>query len=159
MPPSPRKLRRVKVKKSRAALVAFTHRRRARIAELDAARAVALVLAFYAQERIDGMKADDRDMLFHQWGIHSFQGKRVFMFDLTRQMVIHAGEDRVNWQLSLTVHYAPSGALEAIGNSNRLCHGLDELDEFRQLIDESGALAAVRDLAPLRVELSLRPIG
>ena len=149
----------MKVKKSRAALVAFTHRRRARIAELDAARAVALMLAFYAQERVDGMKPDDRDMLFYQWGIYNFQGRRVFMFDLTRQMVIHAGEDRVNWHLSLTVHYAPGGALEAIGNSNRLCHGLHELDELRQFIDESAALAAVRDLAPLRVELSLTPMG
>ncbi len=123
---------------------------------LTARQGIDAMLAFYADQRADGVHVDeDGDMLLFQWGVYSFSGPPTFQLNLTRQFIL-PDEDEP-YQLSLTFHHAPSDQMKALKSGNRWCHSTDGLPEFRTFIDSSAAVAVALGLKPIRVDLTFSP--
>ena len=133
---------------------------------VKALRAEALLelgFEFYQSERADDAlpitEGDFGDALLFQWGsqdaVPGWQ-ESCFYFDLTRQFISRVGEDDdAMFQLRYQLQYQPSAKLSSIGEGNRWCGSLQSLAEFRQFAFSHPALAAVRGLAPNKVEFVL----
>lgn len=123
-------------------------------------QAVALVLKFYEQTRVEGCALDeDGDMLLGQWGIYDFTGQEWFHFDLTRQFILGDSEDDedIN-QLSLTLFFDPIPDLRAIQADNKWCASLDDLTEFENFIKDSAAYQVITSLKPAKIEMNFDSI-
>ena len=82
------------------------------------------MIDFYASIRAEDVAPDEYggDMLLFQWGIYAWH---TFDYDITRQLcnedAASTNADAHIWQLSLTLHYAPTadsripGDVEATG--------------------------------------------
>ena len=127
------------------------------VSEFKPIDAVRLMLDFYQQERAEGCDVQgDGDMLLFQWGVQEWgrQG-RFFEFNLTRQLLDSEGEDGENQtQLSLTCHFAPTPALEALKPGSKWCASPDELAGFEYFVVKSAAFQAVGKLPPENVALT-----
>ena len=131
------------------------------VASLSPEQAVSLVLNFYEQVRAEDCPLDeDGDMLLYQWGVYDDGGGgKSFHFDLTRQfMLADSDSDEGMSQLSLTLHFKPTLALKAIEDSNEWCHSPDDLEEFREFINNSEAYRAVAQLKPTNVKIQFSHI-
>jgi hypothetical protein len=122
---------------------------------LDVNAAVRQVLDFYRTRRCAGCDLDaDGDMLLFQWGVFDWGEGPSFQFDLTRQFTAaDADGDESMSQLSLTLHFAPSDDLRALGSGNQWCTSPDGADELEAFIFGSPAYAVVAGVPPERVEL------
>jgi hypothetical protein len=127
------------------------------VSEFKPIDAIRLMLDFYREQRAEGCDLQaDGDMLLFQWGIHEWghQG-RWFEFNLTRQLLdeeLDAGDHQT--QLSLTCHFVPTPALEAIKPGSKWCAIPDELAAFEYFIGKSPAFQAVGKLRPDNVSLT-----
>ncbi len=111
------------------------------------------MLAFYANERAEGViEEDEGDMLLLQWGIYTFGGPPTFRVNVTRQFIV-PDEDEP-YQLSLTFHFSPDANLGAIASGNRWCHSVADVATFRTFAAQLPALSAVEHAEPSRVELT-----
>lgn len=72
---------------------------------------------------------EDGDGVLAQFGTFDFRGQTEFSADLTRQLIDAGDEDAPMWQLSCTLHWAPSADTELLG-SGRLWSFGKTLDEF-----------------------------
>jgi len=122
------------------------------IEQLTPREAIAAMCDFYKDERADGADLDqDGDMLLYQWGVYSFGQPEAFQIDITRQFMV-TGEDEPH-QLHCTCYFKPTDALRKINSSNQWCSSPDELPQFRKFVEDSGAMKALGDSKPDRVEL------
>lgn len=127
----------------------------------SAGEAVDLMSAFYREVRADDCGTDpQRDTLLFQWGTYDWWGGEgeFFEYNITRQMVPEPqdpeeAEESPIWQLALTLKYSPSINLGRVGDGNRWCVGLDQLDDFMAFIRGCGATVQVAGLVPRKVEL------
>ena len=111
------------------------------------------MLAFYANERAEGViEEDEGDMLLLQWGTYTFGGPPTFRVNVTRQFIL-PDEDEP-YQLSLTFHHAPDGGVGSIASGNRWCHSVADVAAFRTFVDQLPALSATDHLQASRVELT-----
>lgn len=112
-------------------------------------RALAVMLAFYAEQRFDDVEIDeDGDMLLYEWSICR---SRQFSLSVTRQFII-TDEDEP-YQLHLRLYFPLTDALRQLKGGNEWCHSPDELPVFRQSIESSASFRALIDDQPLNVEL------
>jgi hypothetical protein len=124
------------------------------VGDLYADDSVDCMLDFYRQVRPDCALIEEGDMLLFQWGTYDWGQGPSFEFDLTRQYAqAPSGEDEGLTQLHLTLRFAPSDSLRALGSGNRWCSAPAGIDEFRDFIISSDALLGVRELKPRSVEL------
>ena len=75
------------------------------LSDLTVDRGVAIMLAFYRDQRASDCSIDsDGDMLLFQFGTHDWGDGESFEFDLTRQFIIDGDDDAGEniFQLSLT---------------------------------------------------------
>lgn len=115
-------------------------------------RALEAMFAFYSEQRAKNVQIDeDGDMLLYEWGVYSFTGPESFQLGITRQFVV-TDEDEP-YQLHLTLHFAPTEALQQLKDGNKWCHSPDELPEFRRFVESSAPFNAIADVRPSRVEL------
>ena len=123
-----------------------------KVDELELEDGIMSMLLFYQQVRIDGCPLeDDGDMLLYQWGPRSLDDERVFVVDITRQLLPRrAGEP---FQLSLTFSFEADDP-DAMGAGNEWCSAPAELDEFKRFIDESEAFEEARQLEAAAVDLT-----
>src|SRR5262245_31541706 len=79
----------------------------------------------------------------HQWGTYDWGEGESFEFDITRQLILGAGEDENIFQLSLTFKFQPTVKLRQLGDGNRWCRSLEEVEEFRSFINSSPEMISV----------------
>lgn len=122
---------------------------------LDAAAALTQMVAFYRDVRAENCLLDEEgDTLLCEWGMHAEGPEPGFQLELTRQFIEPGDEDEDGMsQLSLTLHYAPSAALRALGSGTQVCGSPDELAEFEKNIHASEPYRAVAALKPLETTL------
>jgi hypothetical protein len=111
------------------------------------------MLAFYAEERVDGCSLDDDgDMLLYQWGTNDWGEGEAFEFNITRQFM--DARDVIR-QLSLTFTFEPGKQTRACGEGNKWCESPDDVEKFRRFILTSKAYKLAKSLAPNDVTLEL----
>ncbi len=111
------------------------------------------MLAFYAEERVEGCSLDeDGDMLLYQWGTNDWGEGEAFEFNITRQFI--NAKDEVS-QLSLTYRFAVSKGTRAVGAGIKWCESPDELEKFRRFVSDSKAYKLATALVPTAVTLEL----
>jgi hypothetical protein len=142
----------------------FTSRLRARgsaFPRVTVEAGFAEAFAFYRDVRPAGCDEDlDGDMLLFQWGTYDWGNGRYFNLDLTRQFVLEGTEDDEGiFQLALTFLYAPSPALELLGDGNRWCRSPMELAEFQRYVTSSEAYRVALGQVPANVQLSYQAAG
>lgn len=127
-----------------------------KISSLAVGDGIALMLAFYEDDRADGCVLDaDGDMLLYQWGCYDWGNGEFFELNITRQFIDGAAEDEDIRQLSLTFRFPPSADFRKAGEGNSWCRTPDDVRRFRSKIESSRAFkAAVReDAAQVTLEL------
>lgn len=150
----------MKVATSKKRLLQLVKPKASQLSSLSPADGIALMLAFYQDERADGCEIDeDGDMLLYQWGCHDWGEGESFDFNITRQFMDAAGEDEGIQQLSLTFKFKPTDSLRILGDGNRWCHSPDEISEFRSFIEASAANKAVANTRPAKVALEMQAAG
>jgi hypothetical protein len=130
------------------------------LTDLRPGDALRLMAAFYTRQRADGCRVDQQgDMLLYQWGTYGFDAPETFQLDLTRQFSQEVGEEDPDMsQLSLTMHYAPTSDLRALGSGNRWCEDPTALSDFEAFIHESQPFRTAVRLRPARVSLNWGPV-
>jgi hypothetical protein len=150
----------MKVASAKKRLLQLIKAKEPQLSSLFPADGIALMLAFYQDERADGCEIDeDGDMLLYQWGCYDWGQGESFEFNITRQFMDAAGEDEEIRQLSLTFKFKPSDSLRKLADGNRWCHVPDEIREFRSFIESSAAYKAVAKAKPAAVTLELQVAG
>jgi hypothetical protein len=125
-----------------------------RLPNLTPRQGIAAMLDFYREQRAEDCDIEqDGDMLLYQWGCCDWGAGLFFELDITRQFVEGAAEDGSIVQLSLTFRYPRTELRRKVGDGNRWCSTLHELESFRAFILESPALAAVEGSPPAAVLL------
>lgn len=124
---------------------------------LTPARGIALALAFYRDERVEGCALeDDADMLLFQWGIH---GATAYL-DITRQLLRDgSGEDEDIWQLSLLFEFHSAPGFTRPDSGNEWCSDLLALPHFEAFIHNSPLFQTFAEHTPLSVRLSYSCAG
>jgi hypothetical protein len=123
------------------------------LTSLRAPAAVDLVLGWFERERTDDARPLDEegDGILFQWGTYGVADSLTFQYDLTRQFIFDdAGEQSV-WQLSLTLHFAPTSDTERLGAGSCWCFDPSQTPSFRQGIEASPASACVAAWQPAAV--------
>lgn len=134
--------------------------RSTQLGSLSAADGVALMLAFYRDERADDCEIDeDGDMLVYQWGCWNWGSGESFEFNITRQFMDASGADEGILRLSLTFKFKPSDALRKLADGNRWCHSPHVIGDFQAFIESSAAYRAVAKTKPVDVALLSGPGG
>ena len=117
------------------------------------------MLAFFRDERIDGCSSENQDMLLYQWGTYDWGKGEWFELNVTRQLIVGAGEDEDIWQLSLTFRYPPAQPLREVPDGSHWCTKVSELPEFVAFIKQTPAYRMVAANAPASVELRYECAG
>lgn len=138
---------------------AYAAERAIDLAGVTAAQAVNLMTDWYERQRVDDVSDQDGDMLLFQWGTYDWGDGPSFQYDITRQLIRDGGEDDDIFQLSLTVHAAPTAEAKAIGSDNRWCESPAGLDEMRTFIGEAPATEFMRTAQVVRVDLHYECAG
>src|SRR5438045_999829 len=87
------------------------------LSQLSPREGIAVMCAFYADERVDGAAiGSDRDMLLYQWGVDTFNSPNTFQLSITRQLNV-SGEPQP-YQLVLIFNYPANDALKQIDFGN-----------------------------------------
>jgi hypothetical protein len=104
------------------------------------------MLAFYREERASGCNVEnDADMLLFQWGVFDWGNGEHLDIDITRQVIIPGKEDDdAIWQLHLTYRCKPNTSDRNLGSGEEWCSSPDELEEFAQLVTDSGAFSCLK---------------
>ncbi len=130
---------------------------------LTARQGVDAMISFYRCERAEeGLCENDADMLLFQWGTEDWGKGKMFILDITRQLILWDSEaivvdgvwetaDDYIWQLGLTFRYPCSQTLCAIEAGNRWCNSLDKVPAFEEYIRHCKAFSEVADTAPASV--------
>jgi len=130
------------------------------VRSLSPAQGLEMMLAFYVSVRFDDVALTAYgDMLLYQWGTYDWGEGESFEFDITRQLILGAGEDENIFQLSLTFKFQPTVKLRQLGEGNRWCRSLEEVEEFRSFINSSPAMIAVGHATPSIVKLEYDVAG
>lgn len=130
------------------------------IDQLSALESIDLMAAFYREVRADDCDLDvDGDMLLFQWGVYDWGESKFFEYDITRQLIPGPASDDEEphgfiGQLSLTLKFPPSAALEEIAAGNRWCHHPSELADFLAFVRRCEATAAVKARVPIATSLT-----
>jgi hypothetical protein len=72
---------------------------------------------------------EDGDAVLAQFGTYDFRGQPRFSADLTRQLIEARDEHAPMWQLSCTLHWAPSATTDVLASGHLWSFG-KTLDEF-----------------------------
>ena len=150
----------VMISGAREAFLRYCARNGTDLSELDAPRAVTLMLGWYEAEHADDAAPidEDGDGLLYQWGTWGFDCPATFQYDLTRQFLHDCAEGCI-WQLSLTLHYQPEPESEALPQEAPLwCFGTNDVPALRAAISTSAATLYVARLRPVRVTLDLEDV-
>lgn len=142
---------------SRDAFLRYCAEHGSDLTELDAARAVTVMLGWYEVERADDAAPFDHDGdgLLFQWGTWGFDDPATFQYGLTRQF-LHNCDEGCLWQLSLTLHYTPDPESDALPEEGPVwCFGTKDVPALRSAISTSAATAHVGRRRPVRVTLDL----
>src|SRR5262245_16535664 len=92
------------------------------LASLRPAQGFVAMFDFYMAEPADGCAVEaDVDMLLFEWGTYNWGSGESFELNITRQWMAKDAADEEPWQLRLTFHFEPSGALRRLGAGNRWC--------------------------------------
>jgi len=154
------RLIRMKAKRAKQEFEKLIRRSGERVGSLSPARGVEMMLAFYKSVRFDDIDlAAGRDMLLYQWGTYDWGEGESFEFDITRQLILGAGEDEDIFQLSLTFKFQPTVTLRQLGAGNRWCRSIEEVEEFRSFIDSSPAIITAGHAKPSKVQLEYGVAG
>jgi len=79
---------------------------------LTPAAGIEAMLAYYAEERVDGCPLDeDGDMLLFQWGTYDWRDGPAFEVSIVRQFIVT--DDEEPRQLNLRFRYAPAAGASA----------------------------------------------
>jgi hypothetical protein len=158
---TPRQGAAMRVTDARAAFDSFLAAAGVDLGDLAAADAVALMLEWYSVERADDADlSDGGDMLLYQWGTYDWGNGPSFQLDITRQLIAVAGSDDDDiWQLSVTLHFEPTDAAQAVGAADRWCGHPDELEEMRRFINESKPMHLYASRRARKVEVAYDVAG
>lgn len=103
---------------------------------------IAAFFDFYRDERAEGCDVhDDADMLLFDWGTYDWGDGEHFGLSLARQLIYGADDENI-WQLKLTYAFQPTDAFRSLGSENRWCASPEELNSFRQDVEQSDVYAA-----------------
>jgi hypothetical protein len=148
----------MKVASSKNRLLQLIRPKAPQLSSLSPADGIAVMLAFYHDERAEGCEIDeDGDMLLYQWGCYDWGQGEYFDFNITRQFMDAAGE-KIQ-QLSLAFKFKPTDSLRNLADGNRWCHSPDEVSEFRLFIESSAAYNAVANAKPTEIALDMQAEG
>jgi hypothetical protein len=137
----------------------FVEARGVRIELMTPRSAVEEMVSFYRDFRADDCDSESHsDMLLFQWGTYAWGNGPRFEFDITRQLC-RSGEDEDIWQLHLTFRFEPNNDLRLLGNGNRWCQSIEELDEFAEFVRSCRVLAQVADRTDGRPDLDYECAG
>ncbi|MDZ4401500.1 hypothetical protein [Prosthecobacter sp.] len=122
---------------------------------LDAAKALARMLAFYHDVRAENCIQDEEgDTLLFQWSTYDQGQGPNFQLELTRQFIEPGDEDEDGMsQLSLTLQYASTDGLLTLGKGGHQCGSPAGLAVFEAAVLASQAYRAVTPLKPQKVSL------
>ena len=126
---------------------------------VSGADAVELMIGWYETQRVDDVSIHSGDMLLFQWGTYDWGNGPSFEYNITRQLIGHDQEDDEIWQLSLTIHAAPTSEAKAVGAGNRWCAGVADLAELREFISRSPATEFIRTATLTSIELGYECAG
>lgn len=123
--------------------------------ELNAEQALTQVLAFYRDVRAEGCDQDEEeDTLIWKWGMYVQGREPSFQVELIRCFIEPGTEDEDGMsQLSLTLRYTPSDALQSLGRGSYWCGSPAESQAFESAVLASPAYHAVLPLKPGSAEL------
>jgi hypothetical protein len=134
--------------------VEFMARRALVRADLTAQQGVPAMLAYYKEERAEGLSFEnDADMLLYEWGTYDWGRGEFFELGITRQLILNDGDDEDIRQLRLTFAFSPTNALRDLRSGNRWCANLGELAEFESFIRTSAAYRAIAAIRPAMMDL------
>lgn len=103
---------------------------------------IAAFFDFYGEERAIGCEVSDgADMLLFEWGTFDWGDGEHFGLSLARQLIF-GGDDEKAWQLKLTYAFQPTEAFRVLGSEKRWCGSPDDLDSFRQEVEQLPAYEA-----------------
>ncbi|MGZ5582604.1 MAG: hypothetical protein ACXWF2_05800 [Usitatibacter sp.] len=143
-----------------SALSQFKQRLRQEESRLSPAEGIDEMLQFFREERADGCLVEkDQDMLLYQWGTYDWGEGEWFELNITRQLIVGAGEDDDIWQLSLTFRFTPKPSLRDLPRGNRWCSNLSGVGEFDTFIKQSRPFQVVAHVAPASVKLRYECAG
>ena len=150
----------MKAKRAKQEFEKVIQRSGGRIESLSPAHGLEMMLDFYRSVRFDDVDLTaNGDMLLYEWGTYDWGEGESFEIDITRQLILGAGEDEDIFQLSLRFKFQPTVALRQLGASNRWCRSLEEAEEFRSFIDHSAAFIAAGHTTPVKVQLEYGVAG
>lgn len=126
------------------------------VSELNAAAALTLMSAFYRDVRADNCILDEEgDTLLFEWGMR----EPCFQLDLTRHFIEPGDEDEDGMsQLSLTLQYDRSTALQVLEPGAYQCSSPTELAEFEKTIFASQPYRVLSTLKPRQVTVEWCPL-
>lgn len=90
-------------------------------------------ISFYLSKRVYNTKMEaNGDMLLYQWGTYDWGKGKFFQVDITRQIIV---PDSMH-QMSTTVYFESNGVTDKIGSGNKWCEDLEDVESFKQFIDD-----------------------
>ena len=120
---------------------------------------VEAMVAFYRDERIDGCDiGQDGDTLLYEWGTWDWGDGLAFELDVTRQVIVGAGEDDDIQQLHLTFRYPSAVTGDGVGAGDTWCASPDGIDEFRAFVLSSPVLHAAAGHRPTSVVIRMEGV-
>ncbi len=144
----------MKPSQSTSAFSNFAESRGVDLKNSTAHEGIALMFDFYHSVSPQGCGGPNGDMLLFQWGTYDWGSGKHFQVDITRQFIEeNLEDDDAISQMNLTYLFPLLPEHESIGSGNRWCDGPTEYDLVRAFALNSPALAAVRELTPVSVEL------
>jgi hypothetical protein len=131
------------------------------VSHLGALDALNAATDFYLDQRFEDVEVtSDGDALLFQWGTYDWGKGPSFQYDVTRQTIAgSSAEDDDIWQLSLTLHYAPSAQTADLGSGDAWCWTPADITTFRDYVESQPCTHFARTNAPLRVELRHGSVG
>ena len=123
--------------------------------DLNAVQALAQLLAFYRNVRAEGCdQNEEEDTLIWKWGTYVQGETPSFQVELIRCFIEPGTEDEDGMsQLSLTLRFAPSETLQALGRGSYWCGSPAESQGFESAVLASPAYHAAVGLKPRSAEL------
>lgn len=125
------------------------------VENLDAQHALERMLAFYRDVRAENCdQSEEGDTLCWQWGTYAQPQGANFQVELARHFIEPGNEDEDGMsELSLTLQYAPTDKLEALGRGRYECGSPEEIKDFESAVLASPVYRAVASLKPRVADL------